>query len=142
VLIAGPAVNIILAFLLVVGTLMVSGYTVVVDTNVVSAVEAESYAADAGLHAGDALVEINGQPCESWQDVSASLQDALRASQPFEIRYEREGQLHRAMIDIPEDEVSRHLGCMQQRSSIIPRLVRLPSQLSTTAGLLRHRLPS
>lgn len=110
VLIAGPAVNIVLALLLVVGTLMASGYTVVVDTNVVSAVEAESYAAKAGLQAGDALVEIKGQPCESWQDVSASLQDALRVSQPFEIRYERKGQLHRTTVDIPEDGSVTALG--------------------------------
>lgn len=102
-LLAGPAVNIILAFALVIGSLMLVGVEVVSNTNVISGVDKEGLAYGAGLRGGDAIVEVAGIPTDTWQDISDTLDAQFQAAEPFELVYERDGARHTVEIDLPSD---------------------------------------
>lgn len=71
VFLAGPAMNILLAIVLIAVVFMVG--IEVPDLQqippVLGTVEADSSAAQAGLRPGDRIVEVNGQPVSRWQDV-------------------------------------------------------------------------
>jgi regulator of sigma E protease len=71
VFLAGPAMNIALAIVLIAIVFMVG--IEVPDLQeippVLGTVEADSSAAQAGVRAGDRIVEVNGKPVERWQDV-------------------------------------------------------------------------
>jgi regulator of sigma E protease len=84
---AGPVTNFILAILIFAGFLLALG-----DPRtppVVNGVEAGSAAAEAGLHAGDRILEIDGSGIRRFEDISRHV--ILRPGEEILIRYDRGG---------------------------------------------------
>ena len=103
VVLAGVAANICCGLLLL--TLIFSGIgmDVSVDKNVLGVVEQGSLAEQAGLQAGDEIVDINGTACASWTDVSAALDVVREGSRTAELSYLRDGVRHTVQMTLPQD---------------------------------------
>lgn len=92
ILIAGPAMNVILAFILTVGVYQL-GVRVPADADdpvVLGMVEAESPAALAGLERGDRVETIDGERVEDWEDFRVRI--LISANQPLDFGVVRDGQ--------------------------------------------------
>ncbi|WP_430593395.1 M50 family metallopeptidase [Humidisolicoccus flavus] len=100
----GPAMNLVLAFVLM--AVVLCGFGVAVNTNTVSAVsecviavsserqectadDPLAPAAEAGIRAGDTIVAIDGVQIDSWNEVQAAIQE--RADRPTVFAIERDG---------------------------------------------------
>lgn len=110
VLVAGPLVNVLLAFVLVVAVLMGQGVETYVDTNVVGGVVEGGLAAKAGIRAGDALVSVGGTKTQTWNGVVEALDPLIAADEPFEVVYERDGVRYGATIQMPGDGSASMIG--------------------------------
>jgi len=99
VYLAGPAMNILLAWVLIAIVFMV-GISVPPRNlpPVVGAVAEGSPAAEAGLAAGDRILTVDGTPIREWQEVQMAVLTA--AERPLDITYEREGA-HREVTLTP-----------------------------------------
>ncbi len=91
VIFAGPMMNFILAFLL----FLIVGFFVQkpnIESNEIQDVT-PNYAADiAGLESGDRLLAINGEPIESWTDLSIVMSNLDQAI--VDITYDRDGEVY------------------------------------------------
>ena len=93
VAIAGPAMNIILALLLVTANLMV-GMPVAKylrQPAVIGSVQEGSVAEQAGLQPLDTIVAIDGDPIPTWQDLEIGI--SLSPNQDLVLEVERQGQV-------------------------------------------------
>jgi regulator of sigma E protease len=81
VLLAGPAANFLFAILLLAGMLLVSGTTELRPLQ--GAPLANSPAAQAGVHAGDEVVAVNGRPVRSQGEVCVGLIEGIASSKPL-----------------------------------------------------------
>ncbi len=93
VAIAGPAMNIILALLLVTANLMV-GMPVAKylrQPAVIGSVQEGSVAEQAGLQPLDTIVAIDGEPIPTWQDLEIGI--SLSPNQDLVLEVERQGQV-------------------------------------------------
>lgn len=86
VIAAGPVFNFILAWIFAVILIFMIGY----DEPVVSDVEAGYPAAEAGLQAGDRIVEMGGRKIHIYREVSAYLQ--FHPGENVAVTYERNGK--------------------------------------------------
>lgn len=91
VIAAGPVMNLILAFLIFLGTALVLG--VVTYPAVVGNIEEGSLAALAGLERGDEILSIQGQPVQDWEDVAHALSSLDQG--PFSMEIRRKGRVER-----------------------------------------------
>jgi S1-C subfamily serine protease len=77
--------------------------TSVASPLVVRAIEPDSPAAQAGLQAGDTLVELNGRPVEDYIELNRALREAAELN--FELTVQRDGQprrLHLRLVPFAE----------------------------------------
>lgn len=88
ILLAGVTMNVLIALLAVTISICISGITV----NTLSKVTPGTPAAEAGLQAGDTIVEINGSETDSWEDVVEGISAWKEGDAPLEITYERGGK--------------------------------------------------
>ncbi|MDP9066848.1 MAG: RIP metalloprotease [Actinomycetota bacterium] len=96
VLLAGSATHWLVAFVILVVTMMTIGFPTDQATNEVALVEQSiegdvAPAAEAGLREGDVIVEIDGQPTRNWDETRA----AIRAAEPggtLNMVVERDGE--------------------------------------------------
>ena len=109
-LLAGPAVNLILAFVLVTATFMCYEYTQVIDNNTVGAVTEGSLAEAAGIQAGYEILRVGDTHTQSWTDVSGALKEARAKGEDFQITLRREGQEQTVTIRLPEGEEVEYIG--------------------------------
>jgi regulator of sigma E protease len=93
VAVAGPAMNILLAFGLLTGVYMVHyEYPIFLDQPaVISWVEQDSPAAKAGLQPGDRIVRVDGIQNPTWEQLEPQVE--LSPNQPLPIAVERGGRL-------------------------------------------------
>ena len=103
-LFAGPLVNVLLAFMLVVGVLMAQGVETIDQAPVLGSVEAGSIAEEAGIRAQDRVVSVGGQPTESWSDIVGALRSCLAAGSDFDVLCERDGQTLDLTVHLPEGQ--------------------------------------
>ncbi len=103
-LLAGPLVNILLAFALVVGSLMVVGVQVNVNSNTLGGVAGGSPAEAAGLRGGDTILQVGGRDISDWKGLCEALDRALEDGRDFAIAYQRDGETFETTIDVPEGE--------------------------------------
>lgn len=119
---AGPAVNVVLAFVIVTCALMVRGVDLYSTTSALGGVEAGSYAEAAGLEAGDVVTAVGDVEVDTWQEMSDALSPYLEAGQDFELTYERDGQSHVAEVDLPDGEPVELLGVTSSVETYHPTL--------------------
>jgi regulator of sigma E protease len=83
---AGPAVNLVFAFILFAALFMIATTR---ETNTIARVQSGSPAASAGLHSGDRILSVAGRAVEPKE-----IPPAIRATdgRPFELVVERQGQ--------------------------------------------------
>lgn len=91
ILVAGPLVNLLLAFLLVTATYMTTEYHVPVAGNVLETVESGSAAESAGLMPGDGIKRIGDVDTTSWGEVRAEIDRNAKDTGAFDVTYVRDG---------------------------------------------------
>lgn len=101
---AGPVVNIALAFVLVVGSLMTAGVEVNANSNVLGDVQDDSYAQAAGLRAGDRILQVGNHTVTSWVTLADAIDRCLEAGGDIRIAYERDSATYETTIVIPEGQ--------------------------------------
>ncbi len=110
-LLAGPLVNIVVAFLIVTVSLSTVGVDTILDTNTLGGVEAGSLADVAGLKAGDTIRRIDGTDVDSWSSLTAALGAVRSQGRDFEVVAVGQDGVERTLtIDVPADEVWDKLG--------------------------------
>ena len=95
---AGPIFNFIMAFVFSFVIICVTGY----DLPVLLDVTPGYAAAEAGLQAGDVLLEMNGKNIHFYRDVSAY--SMYHAGEPIELVYERDGERYTTELVPKYDE--------------------------------------
>jgi regulator of sigma E protease len=113
-LVAGPLVNIVFAFVIVTGAFMVTGVSVASTDPVLGAVTEGSYAAEAGLAAGDLVERVGDVEVDSWSALTAAMKPYLEAGVDFSMLVERDGAEVEVNIDLPDGEASDLLGISSQ----------------------------
>ena len=84
--IAGPVFNVILAFLLALVLVGLSG----TDLPVIQGITEDYPASEAGIKAGDIITKVNGNKTRLYREVS--LESMINNGEPIEIEYERAGE--------------------------------------------------
>lgn len=109
-LLAGPLVNIVLAFLIVTCALMVRGVDYVPNVSVIGSVTEGMPAAEAGLEAGDVIVAVGDTEVETWTELVEALAPYLEEGLDFEVTYERDGVESVTTIDLVDGEETDAIG--------------------------------
>ena len=104
ILVAGPLVNLLLAFLLVTATYMTTEYYVPAAGNVLESVEAGSAAETAGLAAGDGIKKIGDVETSTWGEVRAEIDRNAKGSGSFDVTYVRDGNEGVAHVTLSDAE--------------------------------------
>lgn len=103
-LVAGPLVNILVALALLVGSLMGLGVQTVVNSNELGAVSEGSLAEQAGLKAGDRILQLGGHEVADWVDLCEAIDLSLETGEDIPVAYERNGETFETTLVIPEGE--------------------------------------
>lgn len=103
VIAAGPIFNFILAFILSVIMVGWIGY----DEPVLSGVLDGYSAQEAGIQAGDRIVEIDGDRIHFWREIS--MHNLMNPGDAIEVVYERDGQKYEATLIPEQDEDGNYL---------------------------------
>lgn len=114
VLLAGPAMNIAFAFIVVTGAFMVSGVSTASNEPVVGAVGEGTVAASCGLQAGDRVVEVGAAEVGTWSDFTSAMRPYLDAGQDFSLTIERDGRRQALEVDLPDGQATDKLGVISQ----------------------------
>ncbi|MDX1631009.1 MAG: RIP metalloprotease RseP [Thermoanaerobaculia bacterium] len=127
VYLAGPAMNVVLAVLLIAG-LFVGGYEVpfVQDIPPVVGTVMEGGAADeAGLRSGDRILSIGGKEAESWQDVWMTVMES--PGEELSLRFERGGR-SREVVLVPRKATKYEFGDAGFYPRLLPRIAAIESE--------------
>lgn len=111
---AGPAINFIFAFLILMGFALVYGQPTTAP--IVSAVVPGSAAASAGILPGDKIVRIGDTDISGFQDVVSQV--VLQAGEPLAFQIERDGQPFTKTITPREFQETDRFGNKQSRGFI------------------------
>lgn len=109
-LLAGPLVNIAVAFLLLVGSLVVTGIEINTNSNELGGVTEGSLAQEAGIRAGDTIVMFGGRDVATWTDLVDAIDQSLADGGDIAVAYERDGETFETTIKIPEGEKPQLIG--------------------------------
>ena len=109
-LLAGPAVNILLAFFIVAGSIMYTGVSYVKNVSTIASVEAGSYAEAAGIQAGDTVTFLDGQEVSTWSDLLSALSPCLQEGRDFSLTVKRGEELVDLAVDLPDGQAVQALG--------------------------------
>lgn len=126
-LLAGPLVNIVLAFVLVTGSLMIGGFSVVSDSPTLSGVSDGGYAQAAGIAGGDTIVAIDGVEVGSWTEICDALDPLLSSGTDFEITFVHDGVTTTSLIDLPDGEAVSLFGIQAQIETYHPSFLEAAS---------------
>ena len=121
-LVAGPLVNVLFAFVIVAGAFMVSGIRVASTDPVVGAVTEGSYAAASGLAAGDRVEKVGETEVDSWASLVAAMEPYLSGGVDFSLLVERGGAEVEVNVDLPDGEACDKLGISSQVKVYRPNL--------------------
>ena len=116
-LMAGPLVNLLLAFVLVTGVYATTEFSYYVNQNVLGEVSQNSLAQEAGLQPGDVIVRVGDVEVKDWNGLHEVLGKSCAAGQDFDIVYERDGVQATAHIDLPEGEQTSLIGVSPKSST-------------------------
>lgn len=134
ILVAGPAMNILIAIAFVAGLAMV-GTEQLITKPVISEVEAGKPAARAGLLAGDRIVSVKGEPVNDFDDLRLIV--SMNAGTPLEVVYVRNGTTRKTTMTPERDESDfGPVGRAGIRSGLEPVIGRVaPDSPAAAAGL-------
>lgn len=98
VIVAGAVFNFILAFILSVIVVGITGY----DKPIISEVREGFPAQEAGLEAGDQILRINDKKVHIWREIT--YHNAIHPGEKVDLEYEREGKTYHATIVPKQDK--------------------------------------
>lgn len=101
VLFAGPFMNILLAFVLLL--VIFSGIGLTVASTTISQVVDAGPAQEAGLQAGDTITAVDGADVPDWQALSTAIA-GLEPGDRVEVTYERDGQTIDTTLEVGTDD--------------------------------------
>lgn len=133
-LIAGPVVNIVLAFLIVTCALMVRGVDFVPNVTTLGSVEEGSYAAEAGLEAGDTVTAVDGEEVSTWTALVEALQEPLAQGRDLTLTYERDGAEKTVTVDLPDGEKVERIGIVASTTTYHPSFTEAAASAVSYAG--------
>lgn len=99
-LVAGPLVNVALAFLIVTFAIMARGVDYVSGSSVVGAVAEGSLAATAGVEPGDEIVAVGGTDVSTWDELTSAMGPYLESGESFALTCDRDGQAVTLEVDL------------------------------------------
>ena len=102
-LVAGVLVNILSGFLLLMSIYSIVGISVSQNVSAVGTVEAGSIAEQAGLSAGDRILEVGDERPETWEELVLAIREVAGTGE-FELVYEHDGETRSADVELDEDE--------------------------------------
>lgn len=134
VLAAGPFMNVLLTFVLLIVIFCGIGLTVVSTT--IADVVQDGPAYEAGLQAGDKIVAVDGQRTDDWQHLSQVIA-GLQPGQTVDVVYEREGRETSTplTVGLGEDgspKIGIYAGQEQMRLSVTDAVVEFWNYLVVT----------
>ena len=135
-LLAGPLVNILTAFVLLVGSLMVTGVQVGVDTNVLGGVSEGSYVEAAGLRAGDQVLKLGSHDVTSWTTLVEAIDACKEEGGDIKVAYLRDGETFESVIEVPEGEVVETYGFIMKVDTYHPTIGEATSAAWSYLGLV------
>ena len=109
-LVAGPAVNVVLSLLIVTFALMLEGVDYAANVSTIGGVEEGSIAEEVGLAAGDTITVVGATEVQTWEELVEALSPYLSEGEDFELTYERDGVATTVAVDLPDGEVTEYLG--------------------------------
>lgn len=101
VMAAGPAMNIILGFLLILSIRVAYGDDAYLNSTVLGGVAKESGLYEAGVRTGDQVIQIEGQPITNWREVADGLTSSV--GRRMEIVVDRFGEVVTASALLDSD---------------------------------------
>lgn len=107
---AGPLINILLAYLLIVVTVANMDYVDYSDTNEVGGIVEGSLAEAAGLREGDTILQLGGYDVNDWNSLVDAIDHSLEKGADIRIAYLRDGQTFETTVSVPQDEEVTILG--------------------------------
>lgn len=120
VLVAGSAMNLIFAILIIILVLYINGFPT--NSNVIGEVIEGNPAELAGLITGDKIVEIEGNEIKSWEDIIHAITNS--SGEEINITVEREGKTLNVISNIKKDETGRRvIGIIPSKEFSFPRSV-------------------
>ncbi len=96
ILLAGPAMNVLIAILFVAGLLMAGREMLRESQPVIGSVVAGKPAEAAGLRVGDRIVSAGGEPIRTWEDLKLAI--SMNPGTRVRIGYERDGQARETLM--------------------------------------------
>ncbi len=131
-LVAGPLVNVVCGFALIMACFSLGGIHTVVNTPTIGSVDFGSLAESAGLVSGDTITEVNGTEVSTWADMGQALRDSIAAGTPFEVGYTHDGESLTVEVDPAEGAGSSGLfGINAMTATYHPSLVQ-SAQIAVT----------
>ena len=121
-LVAGPLVNVALAFAIVTCALMVRGVDYVPNVSTIGGVTEGTPAAAAGLEAGDTITSVDGAPVSTWEDLVEGLSGPLSEGRDFPLSFERDGAAHEVTIDLEDGQAADGIGVISSVATYHPGL--------------------
>ncbi|HUO84375.1 MAG TPA: RIP metalloprotease RseP [Thermoanaerobaculia bacterium] len=106
ILIAGPAINLVIAILFLALFFMLGNEVLKENSPVIGTVIDGKPAAEAGLRPGDRVVRAGAEPVETWNDVKLAV--GLHPESPIEIEVLRGGESH--TVTLTPERVSTDYG--------------------------------
>ncbi|HSL82129.1 MAG TPA: site-2 protease family protein, partial [Thermoanaerobaculia bacterium] len=138
VYVAGPAMNVVLAILLMAGLFAV-GTSVVGDVGrdeaMVGAVAEGLPAAEAGLRPGDVLVSVDGKAVSTWQDFATEV--SFSPGEPLELGVERGGERFHVTV-VPVKVEPYGFGDVGVIPRLVPRVLQVVEGAPAAAAGLRE----
>lgn len=106
ILVAGVAMNVLIALLVCIITVQVSG----VPVNTLGKVEPNSPAASVGLMAGDRIVSVNGTATNRWEETTEIISAYDRKGEVMKIVVNRDGrEMSKEVVPVYNDETGRYM---------------------------------
>lgn len=133
-LLAGPLVNILVAFLIFVAAFMVRGVDYVPNVSTLGSVTEGSLAEASGLEAGDTVTSVDGAPVSTWTELVEALSPYLEEGRDFELVVERDGVGRTVVVDVPEGNDGQLLGINSLIETYHPTLAEAASAAAGYVG--------
>ncbi len=135
-LIAGPFVNLLLAFVLTTGVIMATEYSIPKNTNVLGGVTESSIAQAAGLSAGDQIVRVGDAEVTDWLTLRDQLSAACKKGTDFTVTYVRDGKESTTTLDLPEGQAVEAIGVTCAMEAYHPTLFEAMQMSLRYAGMV------
>lgn len=121
-LVAGPAVNIVLAFVMLTFAFMGHGFTYYPNVPEIGSVTEGSIAEASGLEAGDKITKVNDVEVTTWDELTDALDPYLEAGEGFTLTVERDSSDSVIVLDVdlPDGEKTELLGINLASSTYYP----------------------